>query len=212
MVPACGYKRQSEVRLVVGGCELQVRTWWVCLATAVTAATISGVPKDAISCPCISSAVSAVSAAPGVFSDRAPRVPATFGRRIHSLQRWSVHMDIALSQLPPRQSGRSATPICSWRRASRPHDRPLAREGGQGIWLQARGAASCPPASRRSWEGLPSLAESCSMQQNRYRVRVILLTPQNQPPQGRQRPVCGPARRPSRLARRPVPGPAGRAK
>ena len=89
------------------------------------------------------------------------------------------------------------------------HDRPLAREGGQGIWLQARGAASCPPASRRS-SGLRWPAESCcSMQQNRYKVRVILLTPQSQPPQGPRPVACGRAPRPMAAGpRRPRP-PAG---
>ena len=50
-----------------------------------------------------------------------------------------------------------------------PHDRPLVREGGQGIWLQARRAGSCPLASSRSSAGLRWPAESCSMQQNQYK-------------------------------------------
>ena len=108
--------REKTKSGVVRGCQLQLRTWWVCLPAAWTAATIlwsQTTPSPALAFPRRLSRLSQLP--PGVVSDHAPRLPATFGRRIHWLQRRSVHMDIALSQLPPRQSGRSATPICSSR-------------------------------------------------------------------------------------------------
>ena len=81
--------RETEVRLVVRGCQLQLRTWWVCLPAAWTAATIlwsQTTPSPALAFPRLSR-LSRLP--PGVVSDHAPRLPATFGRRIHWLQRYA---------------------------------------------------------------------------------------------------------------------------
>ena len=125
---------------VVRGCQLQLRTLWVCLPAAWTAATIlwsQTTPSPALAFPRLSR-LSRLP--PGVVSDHAPRLPATFGRRIHWLQRW-----LSISTSRPRNY-RHGSPGEARRRSARgvalrdAHDRPLAREGGQGIWLQARGA------------------------------------------------------------------------
>ena len=140
VVPACEYKRQNEIRLLLCGCQLQLRTLWVCFPAAWTAATIlwsQTTPSPALAFPRLSR-LSRLP--PGVVSDHAPRLPATFGRRIHWLQRW-----LSISTSRPRNY-RHGSPGEARRRSARgvalrdAHDRPLAREGGQGIWLQARGA------------------------------------------------------------------------
>ena len=49
--------RENEVRLVVCGCQLQLRTWWVCLPAAWTAATIlwsQTTPSPALAFPRLS--------------------------------------------------------------------------------------------------------------------------------------------------------------
>ena len=49
--------RETEVRLVVRGCQLQLRTWWVCLPAAWTAATIlwsQTTPSPALAFPRLS--------------------------------------------------------------------------------------------------------------------------------------------------------------
>ena len=111
------------------------------------------VPNDAISCPCFSSAVSAVSAAPWRRQRPRPSPSGDVWTSYPLASALAVHIDIAPSQLPPRQSGRSATPICSWRRASR-CTRPAAgaRRGAGHLATSAR----CCLASRRSVAGLQS--------------------------------------------------------
>ena len=193
----------------MGGCELQVRTWWVCLATAATAELISGVPKHAISCPCFSCRSSAVSAAACVFSDRTPRLPAPRLGRIHCLQRWlgeriSPRLYVGIRRLPARATG--SAPSRHIRDAQGHH---VALQGGQGTQLQDSGALVHEQASTRSGAGLRSQKPVLHFGRNRYRVRVILLTPQSQPPQGPTISKCGPAPRPRELfPRRPRP-PAG---
>ena len=111
------------------------------------------VPNDAISCPCFSSAVSAVSAAPWRRQRPRPSPSGDVWTSYPLASALAVHIDIAPSQLPPRQSGRSATPICSWRRASR-CTRPAAGAGRGAGHLAT--SARCCLASRRSVAGLQS--------------------------------------------------------
>ena len=179
------------------------------MATAATAELISGVPKHAISCPCFSCSSSAfVAPACCAASDQAPRY-LTFGRTdplAAALLGQRICPSLLLGMRCP---ARCATGSARGVALRDPHDRPLVREGGQGIWLQARRAGSCPLASRRSSAGLRWPAGVLQHAAKPVQVRVILLTPQSQPPQGPHRPACGPAPRPRELLpRRPRP-PAG---
>ena len=102
------------------------------------------VPNDAISisCPCFSSAVSAFFApACCLASDLAPRYLAS--GRADPLASALLGQRISASLfLGRRCPARCATGSARGVAFRDPHDRPLAREGGQGIWLQVRGAAS----------------------------------------------------------------------
>ena len=67
--------RENEVRLVVCGCQLQLRTWWVCLPAAWTAATIlwsQTTPSPALAFPRLSR-LSSLRRAAFLASDLAPR-------------------------------------------------------------------------------------------------------------------------------------------
>ena len=59
---------------VVRGCQLQLRTWWVCLPTAPSVFVDLEVVNDAISCPCFScSSLAFFAPACCLASDLAPR-------------------------------------------------------------------------------------------------------------------------------------------
>ena len=145
------------------------------MATAATAELISGVPKHAISCPCFSCSSSAVSAAPGVFSDRTPRPPAPRLGRIHCLQRWlgeriSPSLYVGIRRLPARATGSAPS-----RHTRDAQGHSVAPQGGQGTQLQDSGALVHEQASTRSGAGLRSQKPVLHFGRNRYRVRVILL-------------------------------------
>ena len=188
----------------MGGCELQVRTWWVCLATAPRSSSISGVVNHAISCPGFLRRFWALFAPCCAASDRTPRPPAPRLGRIHCLQRWlgeriSPSLYVGIRRLPARATGSARSRHI---RDARGH--PMAAQGGQGTQLQDSGALVHEQASTRSGAGLRSQKPVLHFGRNRYRVRVILLTPQSQPPQGPTISKCGPAPRPRELfPRRP---------
>ena len=81
----------------------------------------------------------------------------------------------------------------------------MAPQGGQGTQLQDSGALVHEQASTRSGAGLRSQKPVLHFGRNRYRVRVILLTPQNQPPQAPSLVACGAPRRPRAASTPSVP-------
>ena len=154
------------------------------MATAATAELISGVPKHAISCPCFSCRSSAVSAAPCVFSDRTPRLPAPRLGRIHCLQRWlgeriSPSLFVGIRRLPARATGSAPS-----RHTRDAQGHPVAPQGGQGTQLQDSGALVHEQASTRSGAGLPSLAQSLGVCATKNAHRAFLPPELNKAPSG----------------------------
>ena len=138
---------------VVRGCQLQLRTWWVCLPTAPSVFVDLEVVNDAISCPCFScSSLAFFAPACCLASDQAPRYLAS--GRADPLASALLGQRISASPfLGQTLSGAMCDWICSWRRVSR-STRPAAgtRRGAGHLATSAR----CCFASRRSVAGLQS--------------------------------------------------------
>ena len=141
VVPACECKRQKEVRLLSCGCQLQLRLpgGFVCRRRGRRRRSCG--PKRRHLLPllflgclgCLGCPLASLATTPLAFRRRLDVVSTGFSA---ARSIWTSRSRNYRHGSPGEARRRSARGV-ALRDA---HDRLLAREGGQGIWLQARGA------------------------------------------------------------------------